>query len=795
MYKLNLKIALRNLRKNLLVTLISIGGLAIALSAFILLLLYVNYETGYDKENPEYQNIYLVGRNLKDQKSAYTPPALSRLIREKCPSVVLTGKLKPTRFEFPIISDHNRVYTSNSLTADYEAALILGLQPESGLTKPVGAEERLFYLQKESMQVLFPDKKDNKEELVLFGSKSAGQTATIKGAIIPRKHSTIQFDALVVTKEMGIDEGFEQADYFTYIQVKPGTDIENLRIQISRLLKEGMGKEGIIEEGMDPAQLNTGTDMIYLDPLANLHLRPAAGNNANYKVVMVILVLGFLILLIACINFTNLSIAQANKRAKEVGVKKVLGANRHTLTLQFITEIVIQCTIAAVLSLILVELFLPAFNQLFQVPLSVSQPGSHLLIFLPAMLLGVILIAGIYPAFVLSGYKPALVLKGNFQTSIQSMWLRKGLLVFQFSIAVIFITGLFIVSAQLKYMHTADTGFNPDQVVYIKNQSYFNKPAVFSQVRDKIMKIEGIKAVTVSSIIPDGSKPASGAYTSNGVTSVIDYIDVDFDYFQALDIRLKEGRFFSEQFRTDTATAAVLNESAVARYGLQQPVGKIIKGCQTTYKIIGIIKDFKSQGFEHAVQPTIYAMKNPCGNARTNIMIKINQDHMAAALATIKSQWNDINTYDGEDFRYEFLDDLYGKMFRQQELLQSVFLGSSFITIGIALIGLFALAKFMTASRTKEIAVRKILGANNLDILKLLNSTFVKMALLANLLALPFAWFLAEKWLMNFAYRIDLSPGPFLVTTVLTIILTLTTVSLQVGKAVRKTPVEALKYE
>ena len=788
MFKLNLKIALRNLQKNFGVALISIGGLAIALAAFILIIIYVKHETSYDKTNPNYKNIYLVGRVAPAFTTNYTPPPLAKLIQQNCPEVELAGKLLPSGFEFSISSDKRKVYIKNSVVADYNAAKILGLNPEKGLIKPKGETERLFYLNKASMATLFPDKTNDAPELVSMGSKAAGQTATVSGIVIPNLHSNIVYDALAVANEIDTQLGFGYPNYYTFIQVKPETDIKNLTSKVNALIKQAKLKEGF-------SVANVNTETVFLDPLAKLHLQPTAGTDTNFKAVVSIFVLGILILVIAFINFTNLSIAQANKRAKEVGIKKVLGSYRHTLTLQFVFELFIQCLIATVLGLILAELFLPAFNNLFKVSLYIWQGDTNILWILPAVLAAITLIAGIYPALVLSGFKPAMVLKGNFNTSINSQWLRKGLLIFQFTIAAIFIAALTVVSAQIKYMHTEDPGFNANQVVSIKNMSYFSKTDQFEVLRDKMMKIEGIKSATVANIVPDGSSTGTNGYTIEGVDNSMEFIDVDFDYFETLDIKLKEGRFFSRDFKTDTANSAILNEAAVARYGLKNPIGKTVRGCDIDYKIVGVIKDFKSQGFENMVEPTIYSIKNPCGNSKTAIMLKIDQKHMAGALALLKKQWPEINKLDGEDFRYEFLDDLYGRLFQKQEQLQSIFFASAMLTIFIAILGLFAFARFMTNNRTKEIAVRKILGANNFQILRLLNSSFLWMILISNLLAWPIAYLITAKWLETFAYRIDISLFPFILAGSITVLLTFITVSVQAAKAVKANPVKALKYE
>jgi len=789
MLKLNLKIALRNLWRNKGITAINVGGLSIALAAFILVMMYFTYETSFDKNIKNYDNIYIVGRTFPDFKTNYTSPNFGKVIKENFAEVEAVGVMKHGGFEFAITNNNNTVFAKKYLMLDYEAAKMFDIKPATGLVKPEG-KGRLFYTSTANMELLFPDKKDNKDELVSLGSKSAGQTAKLSGGIFANPHSNISFDAISLANEIGEGEGYGYNNYATYIEVKPGTDITELEQKINKLYQREMVKAGMFDKKDD---VNSTT--AFLDPLKNQHLRPKAGNDANYKVLIALSILGFAILVIACINFTNLSIAQATKRAKEVGVKKVMGAYRFQLTFQFLTEILMQCLAATVLSLIVAEIALPRFNQLFMVDLAIWQIDNSLIWQLPLILFFITLVAGFYPSMVLSGFKPALVLKGNFQTSRQSYWLRNGLLVVQFSVAVIFITGLLIINSQLKYMRTQDVGFNASQVVYIKNIASFSEPQVFAPVRDRIMQIPGVKSVTVTNTIPDGSEAGTNGYTADGREQSLGMIDVDFDYFETLNIKLKEGRFFSKQFSTDTANSAILNEAAIAKYGLVNPIGKTIRGSGTDYKIVGVIKDFKGQGFEKAVEPTIYAIKNKSGNPKLEIMIKIEESRMAEVLATLKSKWPEINRMDGDYFRFQFLDELYGKLFAKQEQLQSVFFSAALLTIFIAVLGLFAFAKYITNGRIKEIAVRKILGANDLQIFKLINKSFFVMVIIANLISWPLAYILTKKWLETFAYRIDVPILPFVLSALITILLTIVTVTIQARKAVKANPVDALKYE
>lgn len=789
MLRLNLKIALRFLWKNKVITAINVGGLAVALASFIVVMMYVTYETSFDKTLPNYKNIYLVGRTLPEFKTNYTPPPLGKMIKEKFSEVALVGTIKYWGFEFAIVNKANTVFSKNCVGTDTGAVKMFDLLPGYENVIPKG-KEQLFFLNKENMQTLFPGKNDHQSEMVSLGSANADQSGIVSGWVINRPNSNIIFDALSVSNELGENENYGHNNYHTYIQVLPGTDISVLEKKINTAYKDVL-----ISAGYDSNHADFKQTGIFLDPLKNLHLRPKAGNDAAFKIIITLSILGVLILVIACINFTNLSIAQAAKRAKEVGVKKVLGVYRSRLAIQFLIEILIQCVVAAILSLILAELFLPQFNALFDVSLSIWNQKKLLLSQLPLVLFLITIVAGIYPAVVLSAFKPALVLKGNFFSGKYTYWLRNGLLVMQFSVAVIFIIGLLIIGAQLRYMRTQDAGFNPSQVVFIKNITLFNDPAVFEPVRERILKIPGIRSVTVATNIPVGSENGSNGYSLNGIESNLDFVDVDFDYFETLDIKIKQGRLFSRDFKTDTTNSAILNESAVAKFGLEDPIGKIIRGCDRDYKIVGIVKDFKAQGFEMPVSPSIYTMKNPCGNPKIQLMLKIDQEQMTSVLARLKAQWPEINKLDGENFRYHFLDQLYANLFIKQERLQAVFFAAAIVTMLIAVLGLFAFAKFMTSNRLKEIAVRKVLGASNFQILKLLNTSFLVMVIIANCISWPLAYILTKKWLDTFAYRVEMPILPFIISAVITILLTILTVSIQVLKVLKTNPVNALKYE
>ncbi|PST83535.1 hypothetical protein C7T94_13365 [Pedobacter yulinensis] len=790
MFRLNLKIALRNLWKHKLVTAINIGGLSVALAAFLLITLYVGYETSYDASVPGRERVFQVCRSLPDSKTPYTPAALGQLLKRSLPDIEATGTVKKGGFDFAVTKEDRTYFTTDYTLIDYEGARLFDLKPQGGLKEPENDQTGQFYLSDAAFQLLFPKKRDNAPELVVLGSKSAGFTAPVAGAAHANPHSVLQYDALSVQKQLGSGEGFDSNNYFTYVRVKPGTNKSVLEAEITKLYRSAL-----IGAGADAGSSEVKTAAIILDPLNNLHLKPAYGSDAPYKTVVALLALGMLILVIACINFTNLSIAQAAGRAREVGIRKVMGAARRRLAQQFIAEIFLQCLLAAALGLVMAELLIPRFNSVFQVPLTIRPFENGLLWKFPLIIIFISLAAGAYPAVVLSGFRPAAVLKGNFQTSAETTWLRKGLLVFQFTAAAVFIASLLIVSAQLRYMRTEDKGFRAEQVLAVTNMRIYSDPKKFEPARAQLLGIPGVRNATVATDIPDGSKTGTARYTISGKEIMTGFVNVDFDYFETLSIPIVSGRSFSPAFKTDTADAAILNERAVARFGLTDPVGKLIRGCDKTYRIVGVAKDAKAQGFAQAVEPTIYTMKNTCANPKVRILIKVEASEMLSAIAALRKRWPEINKGDGEFFRYRFLDEIYGRLFHKEEQLQQVFTAAAVLTVLIAMMGLFAYARYLIGSRNKEIAVRKVLGAGSFQLLQLFNAGFLKLVLLANLLAWPLAYLFMQAWLGGFAYRISIPLFPFLAACMLTVFLTLITVSAQAWRAMKASPAGTLKYE
>jgi len=785
MFKLTLKITIRNLRKNLLNTCINIGGMTVAMAAFLMITLYVKYEKEYDSSNPNYERIYAVGRNVEGTNSDLTSARFAKAIKEHFPEVDRVGKIKYTNFEFAIASNQARIYVKNVLSADFEASRILNFQVSDNVVN-AGKSERIFFLSDGNLKTLFPEKRGSTAELVKMGPASAGLTGTIHGTYKVQRHSNITFDGLALAADISSGQDSTDNSYKTFIQVKPNADIAGLTAKINALYAL-QNKSAVNKSFM--------SNGIYLDPLKALHLEARSASGSGAMVVDVIMYFGILVLLLACINYINMSLAQSNSRAREIGVKKVLGSDQRSLIVPFVLEIFIQCSVAMLLAFILAEFLLPVLNNRFEVQLSIWHGDSNVVAIMLLTLFGVTLLSALYPALLLSSKNPAMLLKGNYVGNSQNQLLKKALLVLQFTIAIAFIVGLFIVSRQLNYMQTQEKGFSVDQVVYIRNIAYFDKQKDFEPLKEKIMKISGVKSVAVSNHIPTAPKGSPQRFSIHGREGYINAVAVSHDFFKTLGIKLAAGRLFSDRLATDSTSAILLNESAVKKYDISDPVGKLIRICNVNYQIIGVVQDFKSDGFEKLVEPTVYSISSACAEPKMAILIKIKDGKMSDVLHTLKSDWSKINKRDGDDFRYDFMDLLYGSLFKKQEQLLLVFRYLSILTILVALGGLFAYSRYLTNLRLKEIAVRKILGASNTQLLTLLNGYFFWMVLLANGIAAPLVLIYAKGWLRNFAYKQDISVQPFLLTALITLFLSGFIVSLQVLKAIRANPVTALKYE
>lgn len=783
MFRLNLKIALRNLWKHKGYTLLNIFGLSVGLTGFIMILLFANHEKSYDSWNPNADNVYRISIRWAPGEEEYSssPAELAPALKEALPEIQGYARFYVWDIGQRLVAkDKNEAYVDHIMGVDstwfdlFPYKFIYGNAPKSLMTA-----DQIVLSRKTSEQ--------------FFGKANpVGQTLTInnnKRYIVsgvyqePNTPEHMDFDGFI--KKSSAGDGWGNGNFYTYLFLKKDID--------SKLFEEKINKAFARLPVMKQQEWLKKAH-IYITPVKDIYLKATSAQDpakrGNAKTVTLLLLFSGLLLVIACINFTNLSIAQSVKRAKETGVRKVLGAKRSSLITYFLTDTAIQCILALLLSFALVEVFTPVLNNIMELDLSFfgySNP-LQLAMQLGTVMLLVILLAGGYAAFFLSNYEPVKVLKGNLSRSMGSLWMRKSLIMVQFVVATVFMVALIIIRQQVNYIKNQDVGFNKEHVVVFNIRNRESRKN-FGQIKQRLAKIDGVAAVSRVNYYPGvkAMQVIGREYNGKSIQN-LSMITVDFDYFEVMGMPAQLGRTFSTQYATDSL-AIVVNESAVKKYQLQKEVGHQWIDGRT---IIGVVKDHVQKGMETLAEPTAFVVEGRNTNRADNVILKIKGTNIQQTLAEVKDVWESVEPF---PFQYTWLDQSFAKVYAQYVRLDKLFNIFTYVTLSIAILGLFALASFTVQERTKEIGVRKVLGAETKDILQLLNKSFLVLILVANLIAIPVAYILSSNWLDGFAYRTSITVWPFVAATLISVIITIITVTLQAYKTANAKPVDALKYE
>jgi putative ABC transport system permease protein len=801
MFKLNLKIAWRNLLKYKSYTVVNILGLALGLAGFIFIVLFINHEKSYDKWSPKLENVYQLQEYSdyysKDDKAHWISEIDLRLshVAEKVPSVEVATRINESK------------RTMGVTLPGKPAFLQEGFRRTDSLFFKVFPYE--FKYGSPDQALLMPESIVLKESLATkyFGDGNpVGKKINIAGGYWNKEENIYTITGVVrepktpsiVTFEGIIFEGFGE-DYGSpaeiYVRTASNTKLtllnetlqkEYLPVKDAYLQKDKKSLASAIKAGNAP--------ILKLTPLAKVYQEPLEAESWKTTLKPVIF-LSLLLLIVSIINFINLATAQAASRAKEIGIKKVIGAYRKSLVFQFLIETFLQCLVAMFIALLCIEIFLPTINTFFSLELSLfSNPSFYVLLpqlFLLVLVVGVL--TGIYPSLFLSGYKPHEVLKGNFSTGRQSAFIRKGLVAVQFIVSISFIIGILIVNYQLKFLKERDNGFTSSGLINIKADLRYKD--YYQQLR----RIDGVQYVGYASgVIGDNMANIQNFKYNNEVKGMYS-LGLSIEGLQALDARLIKGRFFSESVVRDTIDNAIINESAEKMYG-QHMVGKIIFANDTVaVHIIGVIKDLQVEGFEKAVQPSIYAVQTDNykggvgGFHKQTTLIRYDQAKTKTVTAGIEDVFKRMNAY--YPASYSFVEEDLSTVLIAHVRFEKMVALFSILSLTLSLFGLFALAAFITKQRTKEIAVRKVLGAENTDIVLLLNKGYIWIILIANAISFPITYILINRWLATFAYRISITPLPFILAFLASVLITIITVSLQAQRTVKANPVKALKYE
>jgi putative ABC transport system permease protein len=807
MIKNYFKTAFRSLLKNKFYTGINIIGLAVGLATCLTILLYVLDDLNYDKFNSKADRIYRLNYEIKFGQNygvaAQSPAPMGPEIVKEFPQVEQYTRLR-WYGGFLAKKGENNVQEGRVAYADSTLFDVFTLPVIEGNAKTALTEPHSMVITETIAKKYFNATAVVGKTLTINNKDVYKITAVIKD--IPRQ-SHFQFDFFLPFAENpdSRDDDWLSQNYNTYILLRKGANPDALTPQINAMNDRHIGPElqNVIHLSLESFKTGGGFVKISLVPLLDIHLHSNLDGelytNGSIQFIYIFSSIAVLILLIACVNFMNLATARSANRAREVGVRKVLGSLRRDLIEQFLTESVLISCIALVLAIGIAFLMLPYFNQLAQKQIQVGalfQPGMLLSLLVLMFVVG--LLAGSYPAFVLSAFKPVEVLKAKVASGLKGSWLKNSLVVFQFVISIILIVSTLVIYSQLGYIRNRDIGFNRKQVLIINGTGALGNRA--DAFKDGVMQISGVQAITASGYLPTNFARNNNAFFTSptfGQSSSVSMQDwgVDENYIPTLGIQLEQGRNFSSQFPTDSG-AVIINEAAAKLIGKRDLINKPLyqfMDIQTkkvrVYHIIGVMKNFNFSTLRDAVSPLGLVLEK----ANWAISVRYDASDEAAVVDAIRNKWRSF--VPGEPFDYAFMDDQFNDLYNGEKQTGQIFSTFSILAILIASLGLFGLVTYAAAQRTREIGIRKVLGATVAGIVAMITKDFLKLVLIASLIALPFSWWAMNKWLQGFAYRIAIGWWIFVIAAIAAVVIALVTVSYQSIRAALANPVKSLRSE
>lgn len=796
MYRNYLKIAIRNLKKNRLHAYINIFGLAMGFVVAILSILYIKNELSFEKWIPEQEQIYRVYQQTQDQTEGgwvYSPSPLAATLAQEVPGVAAATKVHLEN-DVLFTQQDDAFYLDKVAFVDSSFFKIFPFQFKVGDQGSALREPNSIVISDRVAKLFFGDTNPIGESLQYDGEA----TYLIKGVLPDDMGNTFLKHDVYLSIDNKVPDHWLANRVTTYIKKEAQADIQQITQQTDELLFPIMKKEMLAFNL--PYESESDIQQWKYQALADIHLHSdgIASFQASQGAVRKLFLFGvisFIVLLIASINYINLATAKGTRRAKEVGMRKVTGAQKHQLIGQFLTESILQSIIALGIAVALSELLLPVFNQISNRSLTFLDSNIVSVIFpLLALSIFIGLAAGIYPAFVLSRFNPIKAMKGNVLGAAKGQFFRKALVVAQFSMTVILIIGLIFVHKQINFMQAQELGFDDEQVLSIE----INKGDSWEKaerLKNNFGAIEGVKSMAFSNNIPGRENTQYGIeIVGKTVKSSPDVLFTSEDFVETLGLELKEGRFFSSEFTTDAQEAYVVNEKFLKEYEIDAPIGQEMKffSDQQYGRIVGVIKDFHFMGLEDPINPLVLSAKTNL-NSYAYAVFKIRSADAFQTVEAIQKEWAKIEPE--HPVRYAFLDETFAAQYKENENFRRTIVYATTLAIFIAILGLFGLSSFMAEQRTKEIGVRKVLGASIPNLVVLLVKDFLLLVLIAGLIAVPFALLLVQKWLEDFAYTTSINALPFVLAIVGALALAILTVSYQSIKVSAENPVKALKME
>jgi len=799
MIKNYIKTAFRSLTKNKEFTAINVLGLALGLATCLLIVFYVFDELSYDRYNVNLDRIYRVNDDIKfgsnTNSYATTPAALAPTVKNTFPEVEQVVRFLD-RGGAMVKRGTENIYEEKMINVDASVFDVFTLPVINGDPANALKEPHTVVIDEHIANKYFNTTNVVGKTLVFNDTAVYKITAVIKD--IPKQsHFNFEFLISMSTQPESRDINWFVNNFNTYVLLKPGSDPKKLEAKLPGFISKNASGQLLRVFNLTFNKLEQSGDYFKFNftPVKQIHLRSnrigELGVNGNLQYIYIFSAIALFILLIACVNFMNLSTARSVKRAREVGVRKVLGSSRKYLIAQFLCESVIVAFIAMIIAVCAVWALLPFFNQMAGKNLSVTP---HMLArSIPALFILVFIIggfAGSYPALFLSAVKPIDVLKGKVASGFKGGQLRSFLVIFQFSVSVFLIIGTLIIYDQLKYIQSKDIGYNRDHVLIVRNGRFLGKQA--QNFKQEIKNLPGVKNATLSNFLPT-------ALAKNGTTLFKNPVQkqalttqkwtVDENYINTLGIKVIVGRDFSNQMATDSS-AIIINQTAAKLLGFANPINQSLYEGKQQYHIIGVIKDFNFTSLRDNVTPlTLTLAEN-----RGKLAIRINSANISALLSQIGEKWKQRAV--GQPFTYTFMDQDFDVTYRTEQRIGTLFIAFSTLAILIACLGLFGLAAYATEQRTKEIGIRKVLGASVSTIVGMMSKDFIKLVCIAILIASPLAWWAMQKWfLQGYAYHQNISWWIVTFAGLGAILIAFVTVSFQAIKAALANPVKSLKTE
>lgn len=809
------KIIFRNMLRNKAFSLINIIGLSVGIACFLILAVFVIDEIGYDSFNDKADRIYRVyissDVNGNASNTSKTPAPLGKQLKSEFPEVESFTRLgyfgmHELRYNDKLFREGDVYITDSSYFEIFTLPFLYG-NPKTALVQP-----NSIVITERAAEKYFGSENPLGKQFIANGTTAYRITGVMKN--FPKKsHFACNFLLSSSTYRETEGQNWINSEYTTYVLFKQKINPEEFNKKMEKIVNEkvfpfaqerlGINLQDFLAKGNRYGYFLQPLKSIYLYSQAQygIELNTEWGHirNSNIYYNYIFIAIGVFILLIAVFNFMNLTTAKSDGRAKEVGIRKTLGSDRSKLIWQFITESTITCFFSAIIAFVLVKFTLPFFNDFLENQKELSLNLFDNFYSIPLLLLFIVTVgflAGSYPAFYLSSFQPSHILKSI--SNKRKVNLRSILVVVQFAISITLIIGVVIIRNQLNYVLNKDLGFSKDRLVVINNASALgNRVEAF---KHELSKIPNVVSSTNSSVmfqsgIPGGSFQIEGSPEEEFKSC--QFIDADYDFARTYKVKLVSGRYFDENYSTDTS-AVVINEAAARIFGTGNPVGKILYKVHTTtkgfypYRIVGVVKDFNYESLHQNIRPLVFRISS-VRQASFFYAIRVKSDDYASTINTIKETWARFTN--GRELNCFVLNEKIERMYIAEIKIGQITTVFSLIATFIACLGLFGLAAFITEKRIKEIGIRKVLGASIVEIIVLLSKEFTKWVLIANIIAWPVAYYFMNNWLTNFAYRTEISFWVFIISGIATLLIALFTICIQIYKAASSNPIESLKYE